>query len=154
MLSIRAVRTRRFEALGFLKFVQFIAVAIVAGLLWLQRAADRDLLAAQDTAALCFFELVCTSAPAAGTVSGADVVGKGVLTAHVITALAAAADLCSWIAAVRCVDLLVCLSVSCSGPQCMHFASADPRVRLCSSSCPSASSLPRCSCSHRSCQCC
>ena len=76
VLSIRAVRTRRFEALGFLKFVQFIAVAIVAGLLWLQRAADRDLLAAQDTAALCFFELVCSSAPAPCTGSAAHVVGR------------------------------------------------------------------------------
>ena len=58
VLSLRSVRTRRFEALGVLKFVQFIAVAVVAGLLWLNRAAARNLLAAQDTAALCFFELV------------------------------------------------------------------------------------------------
>ena len=58
VLSLRAVRTRRFEALGLLKFVQFIAVAIVAGLLWLNRAKARNLLAAQDTASLVFFEMV------------------------------------------------------------------------------------------------
>ena len=58
VLSMRAVRTRRFEALGILKFVQFVAVSLVAGLLWYQRASKNNLLAAQDTSALVFFELV------------------------------------------------------------------------------------------------
>ena len=58
VLTMRSARTRRFEALGYLKFCQFIAIAIIAGLLWLQRANGSTLIAGQDTAAACFFELV------------------------------------------------------------------------------------------------
>lgn len=38
--------------------MQFIAVSIVAGLLWFQRAQGDTILSATDTAAACFFELV------------------------------------------------------------------------------------------------
>ena len=58
VLCTRSARTRRFDALGYLKFAQFVAVAIVAGLLWYQRAQGSSILAATDTAAACFFELV------------------------------------------------------------------------------------------------
>lgn len=55
---MRSLKTRRFESLGFQKFLQFVTVAVIAGLLWYQRGNGDTLKKATDTAGLLFFEMV------------------------------------------------------------------------------------------------
>jgi hypothetical protein len=58
VLLVRAVKIRRFDALGVPRFLSYTLTAIVAGLLWWQRGEKGTLKSAVDISGLLFFTTV------------------------------------------------------------------------------------------------
>jgi hypothetical protein len=58
VLMTRSAKTRRHEALGMQRFLNFTLTGIIVGLLWLQRGKNNTLVGAGDMSALLFFEIV------------------------------------------------------------------------------------------------
>ncbi|KAL4424963.1 hypothetical protein ABPG77_002848 [Micractinium sp. CCAP 211/92] len=55
LLFERSLKTRRFESMSTQDIVQFLVIAILAGLFWLQAGQDYSLVGARNILGLCFF---------------------------------------------------------------------------------------------------
>ncbi|KAL4457859.1 hypothetical protein ABPG75_012724 [Micractinium tetrahymenae] len=55
LLFQRSLKTRRFESMSSQDIVQFVVIAILAGLFWLQAGQDYSLVGARNVLGLCFF---------------------------------------------------------------------------------------------------
>ncbi|GMH34295.1 hypothetical protein BSKO_02129 [Bryopsis sp. KO-2023] len=58
LLTGRAIKTRRFESLGFLRFLNTAAPGGIVGLLWWQSGGDDTVLGALNVSGLLFFEVL------------------------------------------------------------------------------------------------
>lgn len=61
ILFVRSIRTRRFQSLSGQDIIQYLTIAILAGLFWFQKGRDDTLVAARNIQGLLFFELMFLS---------------------------------------------------------------------------------------------
>ncbi|CAG9464710.1 unnamed protein product [Pedinophyceae sp. YPF-701] len=61
ILTRRSLKTRRFEALGFQKFLQFAVVGVLTGLFWFRQGGGTTAKDVNNTVGLLFFEMIFMS---------------------------------------------------------------------------------------------
>mmetsp|Transcript_39200 Transcript_39200/g.92898 ORF Transcript_39200/g.92898 Transcript_39200/m.92898 type:complete len:734 (+) Transcript_39200:104-2305(+) len=61
VLLLRAMKVRRFETLSSQKVLQIVLVAVIAGMIFFQRAGESTVAGARDTVGLLFFEIIFLS---------------------------------------------------------------------------------------------